>query len=330
MSFLFYNPFGSTQFDTHTCFLTGADDVKADDSITVFPDWVLDRFLLRDKKFTMMDQVTSVMYNDLKLPCTADVAHAFSKLEYEIQDAFNKGYDAVYSIPSEKLFLWMGKIVYGILYHDLILEKARLQKQNKEFRLSPRLKEKFALFHLMLQSLVSPISFKEPTPWSISLVRLKYSKDIFNYRDDPVKLMFSLGMNGFGLIACLQDNGLVKQKQNEILGKIDGIVLHPIQFEELCARFFYSNYLLQYKTKYKIEKCDTGISIETIPAETDAGKELFGKWDDNMFAQVLAGHWQPWGLTKKDIITFPNDPVSFLLNDYTHELIAPDSITLPF
>jgi len=330
MPFLLYNPFENVHFDSHTCFLTGADVFTADEFIPVFPDWVLDRFLLRDKKFTMMDQVTSRLYSDLNLPCSAEVTRAFNKLEYEIQEAFGRGYDAVNSIPSQSLFLWMGKIVYGILYHDILLERERLQKLNKSFNLSSRLKERFALFHLMLQALVSPVSFNEPTPWSITVVQLKYSKDIFNYRDDPVNLIFSLGMNGFGLIACLQDNGLVKQRQKEILEKINDTVLHPIQFEELCARFFYSNYLLQYRTKYKVEKSDSGFSIETIPVEIVAGNELFGKWDDNMFAQVLAGHWQPWGLTKKDIITFPNDPVSFLLNEYTHELINPDTITFPY
>lgn len=330
MSFPFYNPFENIYFDAQTCFLTGTDIAGDGESITVFPGWVLDRFLLRDKKFTMMDQVTSVLYNELRLPCSAAVASAFDELENKIQDAFSKGYDGVRSIPSETLFLWMGKIVYGILYHDLLLERVRLQKQSKPFSISGRLKERFALFHLMLQALVSPVTFKEPKPWSISIVRLKYSKDIFNYRDDPVRLIFSLGMDGFGLIACLQDNGLVKQRQKEMLDKINGTVLHPIQFEELCARFFYSNYLLQYKTKYKIEKYGAGISIEALPSEGNGGKPLFANWDDNMFAQVLAGHWQPWGLTKKDIITFPNDPISFLLNDYTREFIAPDSISLPY
>ncbi|HTN08775.1 hypothetical protein [Agriterribacter sp.] len=330
MPFRFYNPFENLHLNDSTCFLTGVDIIHPDENITVFPAWILDRFLLRDQKFKMIDQVTSVLYGDLKLPCSAKVAKAFNDLEFKIQEAFNNGYDGVQSISSENLFLWMGKIVYGVLYHDLLLEKTRLQKQDKVFRLSSRLKERFGLFHLMLQSLVSPVTFKALKPWSISIVKLKYSKDIFNYRDDPVKLIFSLGMNGFGLTACLQDSGLVKQTQQDMLDKINGAVLHPIQFEELNARFFYSSYLLHYQTKYNIETHDTGVSIEALPATADAGKTLFGEWDDNMFAQVLAGHWEPWGLTKKDIITFPNDPISFLENNYTHTFIAPGSINLPY
>lgn len=330
MPFRFYNPFENLHLNDSTCFLTGVDIIHPDENITVFPAWILDRFLLRDQKFKMIDQVTSVLYGDLKLPCSAKVAKAFNDLEFKIQEAFNNGYDGVQSISSENLFLWMSKIVYGVLYHDLLLEKTRLQKQDKVFRLSSRLKERLGLFHLMLQSLVSPVTFKGLEPWSISVVRLKYSKDIFNYRDDPVNLIFSLGMNGFGLIACLQDSGLVKQTQKEILDKINDAVLHPVQFEELCARFFYSNYLLHYQPKYNIEKNNAGITIETLPVAADAGKPLFGKWDDSIFAQVLTEHWRPWGFTKKDIITVPNDPISFLKNDYTHEFIAPDSIHLPY
>lgn len=330
MPFRFYNPLENLHPDSPTCFLTGADLTNPDDNITVFPAWILDRFLLRDQKFKMIDQVTSVLYGELKLPCSAAVAKAFSDLEFKIQEALNKSCEGVTSLSSHTLFLWMGKIVYGVLYHELLFEKARLQKQDKAFRLSPPLKARLGLFHLMLQSLVSPVAFKGLQPWSISVVRLKYSKDIFSYRDDPVNLISSLGMNGFGIIACFQDSGLVKQTQKDILDKISDTVLHPVQFEELCARFFYSNYLLHYQPRYNIENNDTGITIETLPVAADAGKPLFGKWDDAMFAQVLAEHWKPWGLTKKDIITVPNDPISFLKNDYTHEFIVPDSINLPY
>lgn len=330
MSLQLYHPFENIHLDPGTCFLSGSDMVSPDEHITVFPAWILSRFSLADKEFKMMDHVTSVLYRELKLPCASHVIKAFEGLDQEIQEAFRKGYDGVRAIKQERLFLWMGRIVYGILYHDLLLEKKRLQKQNKEFRLSPRLKERFGLFHLMLQSLIFPVTFTGPMPWSISIVKLKYSRDIFNYRDDPVHLNFSLGMQGFGIIACLQDNGAVKGEQADILGKIKDTELHPIQFEELCARFFYSNYLLQYKPKYKVEDHQGGISIEALPIAADGSKPLFGTWDDNMFAQLLAGYWEPWGFSKKDIITFPDAPVSFLENDYTHEFIDPASISLPY
>jgi hypothetical protein len=298
----------------------------------IFPAWILDRFSLRNKKFKMMDQVTGIHYEDLKLPCSPAVKNALDILDEEIKEAFIEGYGAVKKIPEERLFLWMGKMVYGVLYHDLNLEIRRSAKNPKlkEFKLSPLLKERFGKFHLMLQSLMVSMEFKGIKPWSIEVVKLKYSQDTFNYKDEPTNLNFSLGMNGFGIVACLQDNGAVGQKQQDILEKISDKILHPIQFEELCARFLYSNYLLKKRPAHIIEVKDEKVIIESLLITETLSEPVFGNWDDNMFARVLAEYWEPWGITKNEIITPPDSPISFLENDYTHEFIEPESVKLPF
>jgi hypothetical protein len=332
MSFSLFNPFETLHFERNTCFLTG-DDLPSDDSkISVFPDWILDRFSLREKRFKMLDQVTGIHYGELKLPCSDGVKTEFENLEAEIKNAFEGGYEEVKKIPQERLFLWMGKFVYGVLYNDLVLEIRRSTKRadGKEFKLSDFLKQRFAKFHLMLQSLVVPMEFQSVKPWSIEIVKLKYSKDVFNYKDEPTNLNFSLGLNGFGIVACLQDNGIVGQKEKKLLEKIDGKTLHPIQFEELAARFLYSNYLLKNRGKTNIEVKEDKVIIRSSPAEETPSESLFAPWDDDMFAQVLAGYWEPWGFTKKDIINLPDSPISFLENDYTHEFVEPESIDLPY
>ena len=327
-----FNPFETLHFEETTCFLTGEDLTSDDQQISIFPDWILDRFSLRDQKFKMLDQVTAIRYGELKLPCSEEVKEALDKLEDEIKKAFEAGYDEVKKLPEESLFLWMAKIVYGVLYNDLVLEISRSQKRQnaKEFQLSPYLKQRFAKFHLMLQSLIVPMKFEGVKPWSIEIVKLKYSKDIFNYKDEPTNLNFSLGINGFGIVACLQDNGAVKNKENKILAKISDKTLHPIQFEELSARFLYANYLLKKPAKNIISVEEDQVVIESIAAEESPGEPFFAPWDDEMFAQVLAGYWEPWGFTKKDIINLPDSPISFLENDFTHEFIEPDSIKLPY
>lgn len=328
-----FNPIENLHFNSRTCFLTGVDLDNEDQSVSVFPEWILDRFSLKDKRFRMLDQVTGIQYQDLRLPCSTDVVkNALNPLDEEIRCAFAKGYDEIKKISEERLFQWMGKIVYGVLYNDLCLEISRsLRKaKGKEFKLSPLLKERFGKFHLMLQSLVMPMEFRGLKPWSIRIVKLKYSKDTFNYKDEPMNLNFSLGMDDFGIIACLQDNGAVGNYQQSIIDKIGEKVLHPIQFEELCGRFLYSNYLLKYRAEYKIQPADEKIVIEAITPEPAINDSLFASWDDNMFAQVLAGYWEPWGYTKNEIITFPDSPISFLENDFTHEFIEPESISLPY
>ncbi len=326
-----YDPFENLYFSPQTCFLTGEDLHNENEQISVFPKWILDRYSLHDKKFVMMDQVNSFQYPDLKIPCSRPVIeNSLSPLEEEIEKAFTIGYDEVKKISEERLFQWMCKMVYGVLYNDLLIEKKKAAKNEKEFKLSPLLKKRFRKLHLMLQSLVVPMEFKGIKPWSICIVKIKYSKDVFNYKDEPTNMNFSLGMNGFGIVACLQDNGAVGMNQQQIVNKISDKTLHPVQFEELCARFIYANYLLKRYAEYNIQVTEEKVIVESIPLTDTTNKPLFGSWDDNMFAQVLADYWKPWGITKKEIYTFPDSAISDLENDFTHGFIEPDSITLPW
>src|SRR6185312_2209745 len=135
----------------------------------------------------------------------------------------------------------------------------------KDFTLSPALKKRFSKFHLMLQSLLVPMEFTFVKPWSMAIVKVKYSKDGFNYKDEPTNQHFSLGMNGFGIVACLQDNGAVLEKEKEILEKAGERVLHPIQFEELAARFLYRNYLLKNRGQTNVGIKSNKVIIESYP-----------------------------------------------------------------
>ena len=317
-------------FGDNICFLSG-EDLLVKETLSVFPDWMMDRFELRGKQFKLMDKMKELSYESLKLPCSPTVKKKFEELEKEVEAAFTEGYESIKALDSYKLFVWMSKIVYGVLYFDLVVEERVKKGRNTKLDISPTLQERFSLFHLMLQSFIAPVSFTgELRPWSISVVRLKYSKDICNYRDDPVNMLFTIGINGFGIIGCLMDNGAVVKEHQYLIDKIGDTVLHPIQFEELCARFLYSSYLLAKKPEYNIQKLDSGIEIETLPVTSDEEMPTFKPWDEVMFASVLESYFKPWGLTKKEIINPPNSPISFLENEVTYEFITSDKIKLPF
>jgi len=328
MPFQLYNPFETYDFNPETCFLTGEKLTGEEEQITVFPKWILDRYELNEKKFTLMDQITSYKYADLKIPCSENVAATvLSSLEDEIKNAFEAGFDDVKKLSEKRLFQWMAKIVYGVLYHDLLAERKRAARRNIEFRLSPFLIKRFSLLHLMLQSLVAPVTFSERKPWSICIFKSKISKDVFNYKDEPTNLNFSLSMKDFGIVACLQDNGAVAEFQTDIVEKFSNKTLHPIQLEEIFSRFIYSNYLLKCFPEYKIEETSDQAFINALPYKNH---DLFKPWDDDLFAQVLADYWKPWGLTKKEIYDFPNSPLSFLIDESTNEIIDPESVKMPF
>lgn len=331
MALELFNPFENLYFSDKSCFLSGEDLTHADETLSVFPEWILDRFDYRDRKFTLMDTVNSTTYGALKLPCSPSVKLALDVLDEEVKAAFDQGYEGMKALDSHRLFLWIGRIVYGVLFLEIQHEQKRSQDRGKEFGMSPVLKQRYSLFHLMLQSLISPVYFKEGLkPWSISIVKLKYSQEVFNHRDDAINLIFSLGINGFGIIACLQDNGVLTAEHQDILDKAGDTELHPIQFEELCARFLYSNYLLQAFPKFDLDFTDERVTIEALPVVAEPNKALFSVWDNTMFEQVLEDYWTPWALTKKDIMNESNFPISFLEDGYTFEFIDPKSISLPY
>lgn len=317
-------------FNPEHCFLTGKQLVSSEEEIHVFPEWILDRYSLREKTFTMLGDGNITKYKDIKVPCSFEVIeNALKPLEKEIEAAFSAGYEEVIKLPKQKLFLWMGKLVYGILYNDLRIAMNHQRMQGDKFSISRFLENRFRNLHLMLQSMVVPMEFRGQEPWSIEVVRVKYSKDVFNYKDETNNLNFSLGMHDFGVVACLQDNGANGLFHKDLVQTIGDKVLHPVQFEELCGRFIYSNYLLNQYPEYLVHTTDEKVYVEFVPSELEQ-KNLFKPWEDEMFGQVLANYWKPWGITMQDIVVFPNPPISFLLNEYTDELISAEAITLPF
>ena len=331
MAINLYNPFEHFDFNPEVCFLTGKKISSTEEHVSVFPEWLLDRYSLKDKTLQMLEEKNVIKYQDLKLPCfTSVIENTLNPLEEEIKQAFSLGYEEVKKIPEERLFQWMAKLVYGILYHDIVFGMKQQKALGETLALSHFLIAKFKNLHLMLQSLVVPMEFKGANPWTIRIVKIKYSKDVFNYKDSANNLDFTLGMNDFGIVACLQDNGENGIYHKELTDKIADKTLHPIQFEELCGRFIYSNYLLNTSSEYKIQPTEDSVYVEAVPLPAHTENPLFRYWDDKMYGEVLAIYWKPWGLGKNEIISFPNSPISFLINEYNYELIEPETISLPY
>lgn len=330
MGLEFFNPFQDMIFDDHFCFLSGD---LATDEMTVFPEWLIEHFKLGDEKITLMEnsQAKEVSYSDLKLPCAPHVKEAFGELDVKIQQAYKKGFEGMAKLDDKLLFQWSGRIVYGLLYLEMIGEWKRHQRLGKEFKMSPKLRDQLGKFQVMLQSLIEPISFSERKPWSILVFPLKYSADILSYRDDVINLMFQFGVNGFGFIVCFQDNGIIKEEHREFIEKMKGHTLHPIQFEELYASFHYSIDRLQYSPQYKITQEDNELKIEAFPVEqTDENRPLFAFFKDDFYARLLSNYWQVYAIEKGDIIRFQKPMLSYLEEPYTKDFIDPETIKLPF
>ncbi|MDN3550668.1 hypothetical protein [Mucilaginibacter aquaedulcis] len=312
MSAQIYSPFERFNFSNSKCFLTGQALNSEEEKIQVFPQWLMSRYHLEDQPFKLLDE-SMATYKDLKIPCAAAVNEQFLEpLETEIAAAFDTGYEAVKELDEKKLFQWAGKLLYGIIFNEIQSGIKLQHSQGEEFNMSQAIIHKFSHLHLMLQSLNLPIEFDGFKPFSLVLFKVDNADDIFGYRDEINTLTFSLRIKDFGLIICLQDNGANASYHKEVLDKIKGQKLHPIQFEELNARFFYSAYLFNRLPEFNILPVEDTIYLEAMPLRGTSSKPLFDDWVTKVYGQVLENFWKNWGFLLFEIIKNPEEPMSFL------------------
>jgi hypothetical protein len=310
-----YNPFEKFNFSNRNCFLTGEALSFEEEKIQVFPAWLMSRFNLADAPFKLLDE-SMATYKDLKTPCSATVNEQYLEpLEAEIAAAFEGGYDAVKNVDELKLFQWAGKLLFGIIFNEIQTGIKQQHAQGEEFSMSQSIIHKFSHLHLMLQSLNLPVEFEDFAPYSLFLFKVNNEPELFGYRDEINTLTFSLRIKDFGLIICLQDNGANRNYHHEILSKIEGQTLHPIQFEEFNGRIFYSAYLFNRLPEYNILPVGDITYIEAMPLRGMSSKPLFDMWVNKTYGQVLENFWKKWGYLLLEIIKDPENPMTFLLDE---------------
>ncbi|WP_270089419.1 hypothetical protein [Sphingobacterium sp. SYP-B4668] len=327
MSTTLYNPFKAFKFDNATCFLTGQALVSTDEQIQVFPIWMMRAFDLEDKPFKMLDE-SVVTYKSLKLPCSVDAALAIEKMESEVERAFAEGYAAVKELSPVVLFQWMAKIVYGVVFNEIQSGIRQQVLSGEEMNFSQVLVQKFKNLHAMLQSLLIPMEFENTLPFSLVVVPVDNPEQTFIYRDEINTLIFSLRMNDFGLISCLQDNATNNIYHEDSLALVKGQTLHPIQFEELAARYFYSSYLFNRLPEYTYLQTPHKVYIEPMPLADMSMKPIFDHWQVKTYGQVLENFWKPWGFILFEIIKNPEQPMSFI-QDEDGQFIPNSQLDLP-
>lgn len=322
-----YNPFAEALFDNTRCFLSGDYiDPESVRWVYAFPEWILDRYQLRDNYILMLGG-TRLQYKDLKMPASERVVEAINRLDEESRNAFEGGYEELVKLSDLTIFQVMARMFYGVLYHDLKQGMVESEEKRELFKVNPALVQKFKNLHLMLQSLYRQIEFDGFIPWTIQRYKVDISKDIFNYKDEVQHLNFCLSLNYLGIAACLQDNGEVGLREKEIIRKIGNNTLHPAQFEELYGRFVYANYLLSDTEDYEIRYTDEKVTLR-LPNNPYNGKPKFAPWKDDIFAQVLTNMWNPWGIPLEIVDRYPHPPLSYLINERTDEFIPHEQIPL--
>ncbi|OAQ38841.1 hypothetical protein A5893_12410 [Pedobacter psychrophilus] len=321
-----YQPFNKMQFDDAHCFLSG-EKIDTKEKHSIFADWLSEIYHLKDMPFKMLDESMKT-YADIKVPCSAETAIHLSTLEDKIQNAFEGGYNDVIKLEEDQIFLWVSKTVYGVIFNEI---QSAIKQQNsfaEGFNMSQGLIHKFSLLQTMLQKVNQPIVFEEFKPYSLFITKVNNVENEFAYRDEINTLTFSLRMKDFGILINLQDNGANKLYHEEVWGKINGKTLHPIQFEELCAKVFYSAYLFNRLPEYHIITTEDTIYIEAMPLRGMNNKPIFDEWQFKTYGQVVENFWKRWGFLLLEIIKKPEKPMSFLF-DENGDFVNAEKIELP-
>lgn len=312
MNSTIYQPFKNFDFKYKNCFLSGDTFSTPITEIGILPEW-----LLKVANFSGEEQIKLLdesirSYNSLKVPCNTEVlTHFIAPLEEKISNAFSKGYEGVSRLEEVELFRWIGKFMYSLIYVEMNAAVRQQQLSADGVNMSQGLMHKFGNLHTMIQGIYTDVVFEDFTPWSIVVVPLEQHDTAFSFRDEINTMTFSLKLKDFGIIACLQDNGTNKKYHQELLEQIGNNALSPQQFEELCARFFYSAYLFNRLPEYAILPVEGSIYIDAMPLRGTLNKAIFDHWQHKTYAQVLQDFWKPWGHTLFEIIKDPTNPISY-------------------
>lgn len=304
-----YNPFTNFDFKEETCFLSG---FPANKSVQILPNWLLEMAgLTGEEQIKLLDEAIHT-YKSLNFPINTEaVEKELSMLEDMVSKAFSEGYSGVKALPKDSLFQWIGKFLFGLIYIEM-------NKGIKQKVLSPdgmnmgqSLMHKYGNLHAMVQSVCRPIIFENFKPYSILIVELEDNETPFSFRDEINTMTFSLKFKNFGIIACLQDNGVNEKYHDEVLKQVNNVKLSGPQFEELCARFYYSAYLFNRLPEYNIMLVNEEVFIEAMPLKGMLNKPIFDQWQHKTYAQVLENFWKPWGHLLFEIMKNPEAPMTY-------------------
>lgn len=314
-----YNPFNTMSFTYNHCFLCGAQMQNRKSVEHVFPKWLQQKYNLWSKKITLLNR-TELPYRKLTIPCCklCNTKH-LSLLEGIVQKAHDKGYNSVINLDRMKLYQWVLKIFFGILFKELSLFLDRKNPEMGKIMESDVL-ERFKILYLFFQSVRLSVEFEDFNPYSIFIFKTHVKGDEidFDYYDALVFPFFTIRMGEIGIIACLQDKGIIEEMFSDPFKKFGNIELHPIQFDELAAKIAYKLSLMNRNPKYILilPQDEKGtITVMSPPLQGLSTKPIFNEWNSKDFANVLLLFWSKYNLKFSDIFREPDLVLSMTENE---------------
>ncbi|GAA3998298.1 hypothetical protein GCM10022408_06350 [Hymenobacter fastidiosus] len=305
-----YYPFEEKHFADH-CFLCGTATAPAE-VILVFDQWLLQRYDLAGQQIQLLDQSVRA-YEQLQIPCCPKCrTHYVEPLETTMAAAVDSA--AFRELDEKTLFLWLGKMFYGILVLELLNELNPLIKPQYPLSENGQMLRRLQAFFQTFQALRVPIVFEDFTPASIFILPADSRQDqiSFEYDDDLTTMTFSIRLDDMVLIACFIDNGMLRQAMRRVYQDAQR-PLHPVQIAEFKARVYYGAHLLNVVPDYYARPVPAGadhIIYDTLI--DDITREIFNPWENSGYGQSLQEMWKRWQIPYTEIMRDPAQPLSYL------------------
>jgi hypothetical protein len=288
---LLFTPDDAPRFGREFCFLCGvALTGDRDTDEHVIPKWIQERYDLWDQKLNLLNR-TTIPYRQLTIPCCSICNNEhLGKIESQVQQACDAGREAVLDLPPLTLFLWAGKILYGLLYREHLLSWNR-QAEEKGPIVSGEFLEQFRLHHQFLQAARVPIEFLPHLPASLFVYKTMQPSNRrmgFDYWDHLRGLGLSIRVGKVGIVACLQDGGAVNYGFGDRYKEYENLELHWAQFAEITALTFYDLERFNRVPKFMSIEGNGSVRVILNPLGGLSGKPLFDDWKMEDYARVLA------------------------------------------
>ena len=309
-----YDPFDGMRFGPQACFLCGTPTVAPQDTVPVFADWLMERYDLRERSIKLLD-MRIVAYPELRIACCDQCrTRHVEPLEAHIAVISQQGPRGFRDLDEQTLFLWLGKMFYGILVTELLNELEPLAVPRYPLAENAQMLRRFQAFFQPLQALRVPMTYDEFVPGSVFILETDPGQDDmpFEYDDDLSTLAFSIKLDETVLVACLVDNGIIRQAMRRVYEQAQR-PLHPVQAAEFKARVYYAAYLLNVVPDYyprTVKPGDTEVVLDTLI--DDVTGEIFNPWENSAYAQSLLEMWKRWQIGLPEILAQPEQPLSLL------------------
>ncbi len=296
-----------------TCFLCGRSG--PDHPVTrehVIPRWAQNRYGLWDQKLVLLND-TSIPYRFLTIPCCRSCnSRHLQPIETRLSAAVLRGPDAVRNLGPRALFLWLGKIFYGILYKETSLVRER-GGEDEDTIVSNKLLAEYRSHLLFLQEARGVVETANFSPGSYFVFRTQQPSDArlqWDLCDNTLTMFVACRMGQVGLVGVMGDGG-AQQAYDQYYRDIIDLPLHPLQFRELCARICYLATLATRTPKF--------LTIEGLPHKTHqmplggfTMDPLFERWEPQAYAKFLS-HFT--GYPVAELLQPPDRVITWLRDD---------------